>query len=119
MPPASTLHPDGAQSWDLVFECADGAGTCSPKPLDLGGETDGLYLLLFGTGIRGHRALEDVQVRIGGVEAEVLYAGPQGTFVGLDQVNVRVPQALAGSGEVEISLSVSGKAANPVTVAFR
>lgn len=48
--------------------------------------------------------------------AEVLYAGPQGDFAGLNQINVRVPRSLAGRGEVDIALTVDGQAANVVKV---
>jgi hypothetical protein len=41
---------------------------------------------------------------------------PQGQYPGLDQVNVRLPRSLAGRGEVNIALTVDGKAANTVTV---
>ena len=44
---------------------------------------------------------------IGGVECEVLYAGPQGSFVGLDQVNVRVPRELAGRGQLNLILNIT------------
>lgn len=113
------VRPDGSRTSQLAFECPDGAGSCVPVPLDLGAENDRAFLLLFGTGIRGRRELEDVRVRIGGIEAEVLYAGPQGSFVGLDQVNVEIPRVLAGKGEVEVMFAVGAETANLVTVAFR
>jgi uncharacterized protein (TIGR03437 family) len=63
--------------------------------------------------------LSAVTATIGGVPA-VLYAGAQGTYVGLDQVNLGpLSTSLAGRGEVPISLTVDGKAANTVTVAFQ
>ena len=36
-------------------------------------------------------------------DAEVLFAGAQGEFVGLDQCNVRLSPSLAGSGEISRS----------------
>lgn len=113
------VRPDGSRTSQLAFECPDGAGSCVPVPVDLGADNARAFLLLFGTGIRGRQVLEDVRVRIGGIEAEVLYAGPQGSFVGLDQVNVEIPRVLAGKGEVEVMLAVGAETANPVTVAFR
>ncbi|MBI1766214.1 MAG: hypothetical protein HYR56_32825, partial [Acidobacteria bacterium] len=90
-----------------------------PVPLDVGDASDQVFLLLFGTGTRGRSSLASVSVTIGGVAAEVLYAGPQGGFVGLDQLNVRLPRALSGRGEVELALSVEGVAANAVRVSFK
>ena len=60
-----------------------------------------------------------MQAEIGGVPVETLYVGPQGDFVGLDQLNLRLPNNLAGRGEVQIRLVIDGKAANVVTVAFK
>jgi uncharacterized protein (TIGR03437 family) len=45
----------------------------------------------------------------------VLFAGAQGFFAGLDQVNAR----LIGWGEVEVVLTVDGKAANAVRINVR
>ena len=57
--------------------------------------------------------------RLGAVNAEVLYAGAQGDLVGLDQVNVRVPRALIGRGEVELEMTLDGKPTNTVRVAIK
>ena len=45
-----------------------------------------------------------------------IYAGAQGDFVGLDQVNVRLSNALAGRGEIDVVLTVNPKAANTVRI---
>jgi uncharacterized protein (TIGR03437 family) len=86
------------------------------KPLDLGPESDQVFLVLFGTGIQFRSSPSAVSVKIGGVVAEVLYAGTQGGFVGLDQINVRLPQSLKGRGEVDLVLTVDGQPANTVKV---
>ena len=109
---------DGSQTWELVFQCGNEPGSCRPVEVDLGTETDQAVLLLFGTGIRGATSSE-VTVKLAGVETEVLYAGPQPTFVGLDQVNVRLPPSLRGRGDLPIELSVDGKQANVVTINIR
>jgi uncharacterized protein (TIGR03437 family) len=101
---------DGAQTQLPVFQCA---ATCTPTPIDLGAESDQVILLLFGTGIRGGKS---VSVRIGGLEAPVLGAAAQGQFAGLDQVNVRLPRALAGRGEVDVVLTTDGRQGNLVTI---
>ena len=106
----------GAQSPLEVYRCGAAPGSCAPVPIDLGAATDQVILELFGTGIRGRSALTAVTARIGGQDAEVQYAGPQGGFAGLDQVNVRVPRSLAGRGDVDVILTVDGKTANTVTV---
>ena len=108
---------DGSQVPVPVFQC--GAAGCTSVPMDLGGPTDILVVELFGTGIRGRTSLSDVAARIGGVPATVAYAGAQSAFQGLDQVNLYVPQGLAGAGEVPVVLTVDGVTANVVTVNIR
>lgn len=53
------------------------------------------------------------------METELLYAGPQGGFVGLDQLNLRLPGALIGRGEVDLVLTVDGKTANTTRIVIR
>jgi uncharacterized protein (TIGR03437 family) len=74
-------------------------------------------LELFGTGIRGHSGT--VTSRIGSTTVPVAYAGPQGVYVGLDQVNILLPKSLRGAGAAIIALTVDGQAANPVNVSFK
>lgn len=92
--------------------------TADTQPFDMGSPSEQFVLVLFGTGIRGN-VRDAVRVTIGGVTAEVQYAGAQGSFAGLDQVNVLVPRSLAGRGTVEVQLLADGKPANPVQVSFR
>jgi uncharacterized protein (TIGR03437 family) len=58
-------------------------------------------------------------MKIGGADASVIFAGAQGGFVGLDQVNVRVPRSLAGAKEVDLILTVDGKQVNTARVSIR
>jgi uncharacterized protein (TIGR03437 family) len=56
----------------------------------------------------------------GGVGLPVSYAGAQNAaYPGLDQVNVLLPQSLAGKGDVTIQVTVDGQAANPAHVAIQ
>jgi uncharacterized protein (TIGR03437 family) len=59
------------------------------------------YIALFATGLRNARKVE---VTLGGIPIEVVYAGPQGGFAGLDQVNVRIPAGFALRGAQPVSL---------------
>jgi uncharacterized protein (TIGR03437 family) len=111
---AIRVAPDGTQSPVAVFQCGTTAGSCTPAPMNIG--SDRIFLTLYGTGIRNRSSLENVRTTIGGTNAPALFAGPQGTFVGLDQVNVEIPASLRGRGEVSIVLNVDGQASNAVTV---
>jgi len=113
---AVRVAASGAQSPLNVYRCGTAQGSCAPVPIDLGVATDQVVLELFGTGIRGRSALPAVTATIGGQAADVQYAGPQGGFMGLDQVNIGVPRSLAGRGAVDVVLTVDGKTANTVTV---
>jgi uncharacterized protein (TIGR03437 family) len=110
------IAADGTASYEPVAQFDTAKNAYVSRPIDLGPATDQVFLLLFGTGIRGSSALPAVSTQIGRVPAETLYAGPQGTFVGLDQVNVPLPRSLAGSGEIDVLMSVDGKRANVVRV---
>jgi uncharacterized protein (TIGR03437 family) len=113
---AVRVAADGTQTPVPVFQCGATAETCVPAPVNLGADTDQLIVSLFGTGIRFRSSLEAVQVQVGGERADVLYAGAQGQFIGLDQINLRVPRTLRGRGTVNLVLSVAGVAANTVTL---
>jgi uncharacterized protein (TIGR03437 family) len=91
------------------------SGALVAAPIDLGPATDQVYLILYGTGVRGHRAASNsVMATAGGVSLPVSYAGAQNTaYPGLDQVNVLLPRSLAGKGDVTIQVTVDGQAAEP------
>ncbi|MGD0870561.1 MAG: hypothetical protein ABSB88_13470 [Bryobacteraceae bacterium] len=108
------LHADGATSLESTVTCT--AGACSNAPIDLSSATDQVYLELFGTGIRARGSLSDVRVSVGGVLVTPTYAGPQPQYPGMDQVNIPLPNALAGRGELNLDLSVAGHPANVVTI---
>ena len=105
-----------AQSVAPAFQC--GASGCTSVPIALG--TDhAVYVSFYGTGIRNRSALSNVTVTIGGTAAAVQYAGAAPGFIGLDQVNVLVPLALGGRGEVNAVVTVDGAISNEVTVNVR
>jgi uncharacterized protein (TIGR03437 family) len=108
----------GAQQYEPVSQFDAAQGRFIARPLDFGSPGDQLYLLLFGTGIRYQHNPNNVIVKFGTVESRASYAGPQGSFVGLDQVNVLVPRSLAGRGELDVILIVDGKPSNAVKINF-
>jgi uncharacterized protein (TIGR03437 family) len=116
---ATHVRSDGSQTTEFVFRCGTAPGSCVTAAIDLGPATEEVYLSVYGTGIRNRAALEDVAASIGGERVEVLYAGPQQGFAGVDQVNLRIPRSLAGRGEVQVSLAVAGMSANTLTVNIR
>lgn len=108
----------GAQSVVPIHQ-AGTANQQEPRPIDLGPEGDQVWLILFGTGIRGRSALSNVTATIGGMNALVSYAGAQGDFIALDQANVLIPRSLAGRGEVDVVLTVGGRTTNVVKISIK
>src|SRR5208283_6100187 len=94
-------------------------GTCTTAPINLGGSGNQTALVLYATGVRNRAALSDVTVQIGGQSLPAAYGGAAPTFVGLDQINVMLPESLAGSGTVSLSVSVPGESSNVLTVTFQ
>ena len=101
---------DGTRTEDLIFD----PDTRAAVPIDFGSEKDQVFLLLFGTGIRGFTSAVTATVR--GVAVPVLGAVPQGEFEGVDQVNIGpLPRSLQGGIALVIVLTVDGQQTNPVS----
>ena len=110
---------DGTQSFEPVAQFDQGQSKFVPIPIDLGPASDQVFLVLYGTGIRNRSDLSAVTATVGGVAANVLYAGAAPVFVGLDQVNLALSRSLIGRGEVVVTLTVDGRVTNPVTVTIK
>jgi uncharacterized protein (TIGR03437 family) len=112
---AVKVAASGAQTSVPVFT-TNSDGSYTAAPISLTGGT--VYLTLYGTGIQA-AGTSGVTATIGGANAKVLFAGAQGKYPGLDQVNLQIPASLAGSGNTNIQLTVSGIPANPVQVTIQ
>ena len=115
---ALRVEANGERSNPKVFRHDAATGRMIGVPLELGDEDDQVLLTLFGTGIRGAGGAEKVQATIGGREVPVMFAGEQdGRLGGLDQVEVGpLPRSLAGTGEVNVTVTAAGITSNPVTI---
>jgi uncharacterized protein (TIGR03437 family) len=107
---------DAGQVINENIYALDSAGNVIPAPVDV--SKDQVYLVLYATGLR-RAAQSQVTVTIGGVNAPVAYAGAQGSYTGLDQVNVRLPASLAGRGDVPVILRVGNNQANTARMTFQ
>ncbi len=112
---AIEVAKDGARQSHLLarYDAAQAKYVAIPVTIPPGGT---VVLSLFGTGARAD--LTKVSAKVNGLNADVLFSGSQGEFVGLDQLNIQLPQGLTGSGEVDVEFVVSGKTANFVRVAI-
>jgi uncharacterized protein (TIGR03437 family) len=114
------VSQNGAQTFESIYQ-TDHNGNVTALPINFGSATDTIYVALYGTGIRNlqHAASATIDAQY---NAPVTYAGAQGTYPGLDQVNIQLPSLLAtlnGSTSaytISLQLSVDGQASNPVTL---
>ncbi len=85
-------------------------------------EDEVLFLIVFGSGWR-NRGEANGRLRVGvsaylnDTPAAVTFAGAQGEFHGLDQMNIQIAPSLKGKQVVQIQ--ADGKLANPVEIALR
>jgi uncharacterized protein (TIGR03437 family) len=111
---AVRVNADNSQSPVAVFQCGATLESCAPTPIDV--SAGPVYLTLYGTGIRNRSSFANVHCTIGGVDTPALFAGAQGGFPALDQVNAQVPASLRGRGTVSIVVTVDGQSTNAVVV---
>jgi uncharacterized protein (TIGR03437 family) len=113
---ALRVKANGEQTFEPVARLDQATSRFVTTPIDLGPDTDQVFLVLFGTGTRFRSSLAASSATIGGANAEVLFVGSAGGFVGLDQSNIRLSRSLIGRGEVEVKLTVDGKTSNTVRI---
>lgn len=106
------VKADGSQIYEPIARYDESLKRFVSIPIDLGVESDQVFLVIFGTGWRFHSSEAAVKVMAGGVDVPVTYAGLQPTLLGLDQINARLPRSLAGRGEIDLVLIADGKMAN-------
>lgn len=112
------VHADGTQTAANMEEYDAATKQTVAVPVDLDPASDKVYLLLFGTGLRG-AGQGQVTAAIGGTAITPAYAGAQGVDVGLDQVNVLLPYSLKGAGNVNVVVTAAGETANTVNVTIQ
>ncbi len=107
---------NGEQSYEPIVKFDPATNRFVALPIDVSNPNEQVFLALFGTGMRGRSALANVSASVGSSNVEVLYAGEQGFYAGVDQVNVRLSKSLSGAGDVAIQVNVDGILANAVNV---
>ncbi len=105
------VHADGSHTIENLATLS--GNTYVATAIKLASPTDQVFLQLYGTGIR-HAT--KVTAAISGAAATVMYAGQQGAYPGLDQVNLQLPKALQASGALNVVVSAEGQPANGVLI---
>jgi uncharacterized protein (TIGR03437 family) len=98
-----------------VFRCNASGTDCTAVPIDVGVDAP-VFLSLYATGLRN---ASQVSVTIGGESVPVQFSGPQGTYEGLDQINVQLPLSLRGTGSAEIVAVADGVSSNSVKISIQ
>ncbi|MCI0338372.1 MAG: hypothetical protein L0226_12385 [Acidobacteria bacterium] len=111
------IKASGEQTTELLAQFNPALPGFEPLPIDLGPDTDQVFFIGYGTGLRNNPT--GATCTIGGVNAEVLFVGKNNFFEGLDQMNVRIPRSLAGRGNVDVVCTLAGKTFNTVNIAVR
>lgn len=111
------IQPNNIQQYEPVGRYDAAQSRFVPIPVNLGPETEQVYLVLYGTGARAYSAMTQVSAKLGETPLEVVTLSPQGTFAGLDQINLRLPRNLPVCGTLDVTLTIDGKVANKVQVA--
>jgi uncharacterized protein (TIGR03437 family) len=117
------VRSNGQQLWERTYHYDASTQKVVAVPIDLGAErgndSDRVYLILYGTGLRQRAALSQVKVRLGDIYVQPEYTGKQGDYAGLDQINVLLPRQLVGHGDINVEVLVNGQPANAVRVMIR
>jgi uncharacterized protein (TIGR03437 family) len=108
------VHADGSHTVENL--ATPSGGTYVATTIKLASPTDQVFLQLYGTGIR-HAS--KVTAAINGAPLTLVYAGQQGTYPGLDQVNLQLPTALKASGALNVVVTAEGQAANDVMIVIQ
>lgn len=110
---AFRLTAGGAQTFEPIFTFQNGQPVATP--IDLGPESDQVFLILFGSGFK-NATPATFSVTVGGTPVPAVFAATA-EFVGLDQCNVGpLPRSLIMRGNVDVVMTANGKTANTVTV---
>ncbi len=103
-----TLNGKGSSDGAILNTAAYQA---SPFSVNTG--SNPTYLALFLTSLD---TTTTPTVWIGGISVPVLFAGSQGTYPGMQQINAQLPASLAGTGRVEVVVEQRGRRSNAAEI---
>ncbi|MFN0111095.1 MAG: putative Ig domain-containing protein [Blastocatellia bacterium] len=115
---------NGVQTFESVSRFDQAAGGQVPVEIDMGPAGDIIYLLAYGSGLRGRTAAGNISVNLGDIvkslnpnDFEDVFATPG--FIGLDQASILLPRTLIGKGLINLTMTVDGKASNTVQIRIK
>jgi uncharacterized protein (TIGR03437 family) len=113
----------GVRTVEPLFDVSE-SGQIVRVPVNFDRDADEVSLVVYGTGLRFRSSLENTVAAVGGSTLPLEYAGPQGDFPGVDQVNINIPAAFRSlfrrsSGLACLRLDVDGRLAGNVCLAIK
>lgn len=113
------VKANGTRSNEVTGKYDATSGRIVAVPIDLGPESDQVFLELYGTGLRFRSNLAAVRATMGGIAVPVEFAGAQSGYAGLDQLNLKLPRTLLGKGDVSLEVIADDRSANVVRINIR
>jgi uncharacterized protein (TIGR03437 family) len=96
------VNADNLQTIEPIF--TEQGGHIQEVPIDV--STGQVYLILFGTGFDDPVSNQgELGIPGGAINFTATYVGPQSQFPGLDQINILLPNSLAGNGVSYLSFN--------------
>lgn len=110
------LRGDGSFGFEDTVRFDQASNSFVPIPIDLGPDTDQVFLVLYGTAFRNRSSVAAASAKLGGLDSQVVDALAHPNYIGVDQANVRISRTLAGRGDVNVEFTVDGQTANTLKV---
>ncbi len=104
------------QTRESLFAINGTTNLAVTRAINFNPASESLFFELYGTGLRNRTSQSNVSCEIGGVTIPVEYASDAPGFIGLDQINIRIPNSLDNRGEVDLVIVADGKRSQIVRV---
>ncbi|MCW5964868.1 MAG: hypothetical protein KIT83_12585 [Bryobacterales bacterium] len=114
---AHLVLPDGTVRLTPLDQC-DFLGNCTMRRVDRGPAGSNLHLVLFGTGFPADATLAEYQGPMWQPGFTISYAGRHQDYVGLQQINVRIPRDVYINGVAMFDVAVRGQRTYQLPVQF-
>ncbi len=109
---------NGIDTFEQVAQLNTTANRFDPVQVDLGPDTDQVFIVAFGTGFRA-APQSSLSATIGGTPSPFVVAAAAPGFAGLDQLNILIPRSLIGRKLVDVSFTAAGRLANTLQMSIK
>src|SRR5215510_14275940 len=109
---------NGIDTFEPVAQLNSAANRFDPIQIDLGTDSDQVFLIAFGTGIRA-APQSAISATIGGTPSPFVVVAAAPDFAGLDQLNILIPRSLIGRKLLDVVFTAAGRTANTVQISVK